>query len=168
MTEPELTAEMDGVLKRYMDIQRQEQELKDEKARLQAQLADHLERGNLQAWYPEVGGQKLKVRLSTVTVIEYDEPVLRERLGARYASLLAPDLRRIRQHLPELEPLLVPALDRIGSPHPDKVRAAIGQGVVSREDFAGAFQKRTRRIVSVARFRTEESGPESAAAPLRR
>jgi len=162
MSAPALTPELTGILTRYLEIQHQEQKLKEEKAGLQERLAQYLEHVGATAWYPAVHGQKLKVRASSLVSVEYDEQVLRERLGNRYTEILAPDLRKIRHCLADLTPVLAPVLDRVGSPDPDKVRAAVERGTVSTADFAGAFQKHTRRVVSVARVRPEGGSAEAA------
>lgn len=77
--------------------------------------------------------------------------------------VLAPDLKKIRHCLTDLTPVLAPVLDRVGSPDPDKVRAAVERGIVTTADFTGAFQKNVRRVVSVARVRTEGAGVERPA-----
>ena len=87
--------------------------------------------------------------------MEHDEPVLQERLGSRYNEILAPNLKKIRHCLADLTAILAPVLDRIGSPDPEMVRVAIERGTLSKADFASAFRKRTRRIVSVARVRPD-------------
>jgi hypothetical protein len=156
---------VEAVLLRYVEIQRQEQALKEEKAQLQDALADHLEREGLTQWFPEVEGQKLKVRCQKSSVVEYDEETLRARLGDRYRALLAPDVRKIRNHLAEIAGALDPVLDIVGSPAPEKVKAAIDQAVVRREDFAGAFRKTVRRAVSVSRVRPETPAPADDPGP---
>ena len=162
--QPPTPPELAQVLRRYLQIQAEENKLKEEKAALQQKLADHMAGGRLQYWSPEVDGQPLKVRCQESAVFEYDEPVLRERLGARFASILAPDIKKIRRHLADLAPVLAPALDTIGSPSPDRVRAAVEQGIVKKEEFAGAFEKTIRRTVAVTRVRpdADPSGPAPA------
>ena len=110
-------------------------------------------------WAPVVAGTPVKVRYARETVVEYDEPVLRERLGERYVHVVRPDPRKIRSHLAELEPLLAPALARIGTPDRDRVRAAVERGLVRTEEFAGAFRKQTRTRLAV--MRAQPSGAES-------
>ena len=61
------------------------------------------------------------------------------------------DIRKIRRHLPELGATLAPVMDLIGSPAADRVRAAIEQGLVSKEDFTGVFTKTIKRQVAVAK-----------------
>ena len=164
----ELEPEIAATLRRYLAIQAEEQRLHEEKTALQDTLARHMARMQRTQWYPDVDGQPLKVRATENTVVEYDEAVLRERLGDRYSAVLAPDIRKLKRALPEIAPLLSSALDRIGTPAPDRVRAAIDQGLVRKEEFAGAFRKTTRRSVAVARVRQDErgSGAEPDGEPL--
>jgi hypothetical protein len=148
--------EIENVLSRYIEIQTQEQALKEEKTLLQERIAAHLEKTGQEVWFPVVGGWKLKVRCRKRVTVEYDEEKLRERLGSRYTAILAPDPRKIRQHLPELIPTLTPLLPLIGSPSPDRVREAVQEGVVKTEEFSGAFRKTIRRFVAVGRVQREE------------
>jgi hypothetical protein len=64
----------------------------------------------------------------------------------------------VREHLAEVEPCLEPVLAIIGSPTPDKVRAAILAGVVAKEEFRGAFEKSLKRLLVVSRARADEFG----------
>ncbi|MCX6996605.1 MAG: hypothetical protein NTV49_05855 [Kiritimatiellaeota bacterium] len=146
-----LSPELAATLKRYLELQQEEQRLREEKTVLQEKLANHMAGLRLTYWYPELEGQPLKVRCTETTVVEYDETTLKARLGPRYAAVLAPDPRKIRRHLPELSATLAPVMDLIGSPTADRVKTAIAQGLVSTEDFAGAFTKTTKRLVAVAK-----------------
>ena len=157
----DLTPDLAATLRRYLDIQAQELRLREEKSALQDKLAAYLAPRRMTSWYPELEGQPLKVRFHEATVVEYDEPLLRERLGPRFAATLAPDLRKIRRCLPEIASALAPVMDLVGSPAPDRVRAAIEQGLVRKEEFSGAFKKSVRRTVAVARARPE--GPAAQA-----
>src|ERR1039458_3266457 len=94
--------EIETLLSRYLSIQQQEQTLKEEKAALQERLAKHMERMKCSMWFPEVAGQKLKVRHQKDVVVEYNEEALQRRLGERYAAILEPDWRKIRRNLPAL------------------------------------------------------------------
>ena len=142
---------VEQALRRYIEVQKQEQQLREEKSQLQSALAEHLERQGVTLWFPEVDGQKLKVRYTRTVVVEYDEEKLRHRLGDRYATLLAPDWRKVRRHLDEVAPALAPFLSLVGSPVPEKVRDAVEHGVVRKEEFDGAFCKSVRRLVAVSR-----------------
>ncbi len=155
MTEDtELAPELAAALRRYLEIQRDEQRLQEEKETLRETIGGFMTQRRLEWWYPEVDGQPLKVRFHESAAFEYDEAILRDRLGERYAVILAPDLRKIRRCLPEIGPALAPLMDKIGSPSPDKIRAAIEQGTVRREEFTGAFKKTTKRLVAVMRKRS--------------
>ena len=150
--EAAVTPEIKTALARYLEIQRQDHELQEEKARLQKILSGHLSKFTDGFWFPVVDGTELKVRYVRDTEIEYDEALLRSRLGEKYKCLLKPDMRKIRQHLPELENILSPVLDKVGTPDRDKVRAAISNGTVKKEDFSGAFRKETRTRLAVMKL----------------
>lgn len=102
-------------------------------------------------WYPKIDGQALKVRYHETTAIEYNESLLHNRLGDRYLSILAPDLKKIRANLDKLESVLTPVLSLVGSPTPDKVRVAIENGIVNKESFTGTFKKTVKRFVAVSK-----------------
>jgi len=145
--------DVDDVLRRYLEIQAEEQRLKKEKAELQDRLAEHMKALGRNQWYPDVDDKSLKVRFSESTVIDYDEELLRQRLADRYVSILEPDVRKIRKAMVKVAPLLQPVIEQIGSPSPDRVRSAIEAGVVRKEEFAGAFEKTTKRMIAVSKVR---------------
>jgi len=153
MTTSKTDPEIEPVLKRYLQIQHEEQQLKEEKGRLQETLANYLGQRQLAVWNPNLNGQLLKVRSQTHVTVKYDEELLQSRLQERYTTLLAPDVRKIKLHLSKLGDILNPVLSLVGSPHPDKVRSAIENGSVPKEAFIGAFTKTSRHIVSVAKVR---------------
>ena len=159
----QLTPEVGQVLGRYLEIQRLQQELQEEKARLQQSLTAFLAREQDGMWYPTVAGTPLKVRYARESVVEYDEVALRQRLGDRYVHVLRPDPRKIRQNLAALEPLLAPKLADIGTPDRDRVRGAIERGLVRADEFAGAFRKSQR--VKIAVMRALPADLEAAGAP---
>lgn len=146
----DLSGEMEAVLREYTQLQKQEQMLKEHKHELQEKLKAHLRGDDKRVVYPEIDGIRLKVSYRNVPQVEYYEDELRKRLGGRYHDLLEPDIRKLRAELPNLEKELEPLLDRIGSPSPDKVKAAVKSGMVSADEFKGAFRKTTREYVSVA------------------
>jgi hypothetical protein len=51
---------------------------------------------------------------------------------------------------------------QIGTPDRDRVRAAVEQGLVRTEEFAGAFRKQTRARLAVMRMQPPGAGAESA------
>jgi len=154
--------DIEALLSRYLSIQQQEQTLKEEKSALQERLAQHMESIGATMWFPEVAGQKLKVRHQKETVVEYNEQALQQRLGERYVAILEPDWRKIRRNLPALTPALTPHMPLIGTPSAAKVREAIESGTVRAEEFAGAFEKRTRHLVAVSRVREGDRGTPEA------
>ena len=151
---PELPVEIEKALRRCLEIQAEEKRLKEEKTGLREMIGEHMADLQMKYWYPKVDGQALKVRYNETTAIEYNETLLHDRLGDRYLTILAPDLRKIRANLGKLESLFTPVLSLIGSPSPDKVRVAVENGIVSKESFAGAFKKTVKRFVAVGKART--------------
>jgi hypothetical protein len=149
-----LPSEIESALKRYVEIQHEEQRLKDEKTMLQEKISRYMVGLEKKYWYPVIDAQTLKVRYRETSVIEYNEAVLRDRLGERYSAILAPDLRKIRLHLSEIESLFTPVLSLVGTPEPERVRAAIETGIVNKDEFAGAFKKTTKRYVAVSKARS--------------
>jgi len=147
----ELPVEMEKALRRYLEIQAEEQKLKDEKSDLRERIGRYMADLQMKYWYPKIEGQSVKVRYRETTAIEYNETLLHDRLGDRYATILAPDLRKIRLHLDKLESLFTPVLSLIGSPSPEKVRLAIENGTVNKESFTGAFKKTIKRFVAVGK-----------------
>lgn len=153
---PKLTQEIEETLREYTQLQKREQELTRRKHELQDKLKSCFHNEPQHIWSPEVDGTRLKVSYRSVPQVEYNEDVLRKRLGNRYSALLEPDIRKIRAELPNLEEELKPLLDRIGSPSPEKVKAAVEAGTVSAEEFKGAFTKTLKEYVTVATLNREE------------
>jgi hypothetical protein len=148
---PEFPVEIEKALRRYLEIQAEEQRLKEEKTGLRERIGEHMAGLEMKHWYPKIDGQALKVRYRETTAIEYNESLLHNRLGDRYPAILAPDLRKIRLHLDKLESTYSPVLSLIGSPSPEKVRLAIENGIVNKDAFAGAFKKTVKRFVAVGK-----------------
>lgn len=151
-----MSTEMESVLRRYIEIQHEENRLKEEKSRLQGVLADHMNNNQQSLWFPVVDGLKLKVSSRTTTSFEYNEELLHKRLGERYSAILAPDIRKIRRNLSAIENALAPVLEIIGSPSQDKVRKSIENGLARKEEFSGAFEKKSRQYISVATMQADK------------
>jgi hypothetical protein len=154
-----LTPEIERLLGRYLQIQDETRRLDEEKGRLKGRLAGHLAGFTEPFWFPVVAGQALKIRVHHDTDFTYNEELLRQRLGERYPQILKPDPTKVRRHLAEVEELLRPALDLVGSPHRDQVRLAVERGAVPKDAFAGAFEKVSRTAITVMRQRDGDPGP---------
>jgi hypothetical protein len=155
-TTPEMTPEIEEALKRYIDIQAEQTRLQEEKARLQERLKSFLAPTGGTQWQVALADERLKVIYREKTDVEYDEDVLRERLGDRYRMILSPDVRKIKAALGGLKGALEPYLPQIGSPDSSKVRDAVQSGLVTTDEFHGAFVKRRRQTVAVTRLRERE------------
>ncbi len=155
--EPKLTTDVKKLLKRYLEIQEEEKSLREEKSELQQCLAKHLTDFEGKFWHPKIEEISLKIRYVKETIVEYDESLLSERLGDRYPEILTPDIRKIKKHLSEIEPLLYPVIGSVGSPDRDKVQSAITKGVVHKNEFQGAFIKTVKPRIAVMKARPESS-----------
>ena len=153
---PELTPALEALLQRYLQIQEEERTLQEEKKALQNDLKKALAGMQQRFWFTEVGGTALKISCSTNEQIDYDDDLLRQRLGNRLRLVSSPDIRKIRSNLSQVEALLEPALDLIGSVDRIKVKHAVEQGLVRTEEFAGAFTRQKVTRVAVMRQRAAE------------
>ncbi len=149
----DLPAEIEQALRRYVEIQVESVALQDEKYRLRELISTYMEGKDASSISPEVDGQRLFVRNTTRTVVNYDEALLKERLGDDYKLILWPDPTKIKKNLPLVAPLLMPIVEEIGSPSQETVKAAIASGKVPKEVFDGAFEKRRSQSFSVSRDR---------------
>ncbi len=152
MNEPiDVSEELRVVLKEYESLQEQERYIRERKGELQQRLAEHMKSLRASVWMPSVEGNLYKVLYRKSMRVDYDEALLSERLGNRYRSLLRPDIKKIRAHLDAVEPQLQTVLDLVGSPDPEKVKEAVEAGVVTTDEFKGAFKKTDTVHVSVSR-----------------
>ena len=150
-----LPVEIEQALARYVEIQKESTVLQEEKYRLRDQIADYMEGKDTWLISPEVAGARFSVRNTVKTVVDYDEVLLKERLGDDYPLILWPDPAKIKKNLSLVAPLLTPILEQIGSPSPEAVKAAISGGKVKKELFEGAFKKRQTRLFSVSHERSQ-------------
>ncbi len=74
--EPELTPDIEAVLKRYAKPQQEERQLKEEKGQLQERLYAHLRGFPDTCWTPPVTGRRMRVSHKEFTEIDYDEALL--------------------------------------------------------------------------------------------
>ena len=150
---PELTPEITEALKRYIDIQAEQARLQDEKSQLQETLKAFLAPTGGTQWQVALADSRLKVVYREKTDVEYNEDVLRQRLGERYKMILSPDVRKIKTGLAGLKGALDPYLQQIGSPDSEKVREAVQSGLIATDEVRGAFVKHRRQSVAVTRLR---------------
>jgi len=149
--EPQLTPEIAGVLRRYLEIQEEERRLKQEKGMLQSRLKEHLMPTETKQWEPTLNNQDLIVRVRTTETVRCDADELSQRLGPRYRYLLRPDPARIRKYFFKILPHLKPVMELVGSPHPASIRSALKKELINESDLEGLVEITTRRSVSVGR-----------------
>lgn len=144
-------SELDQLLAELEQVDERIDLLQLDKKQLRDRITELLRRMGTDRIKVDAGDHTTSLRITRRTTVRYDEELLRERLGPRYASILEPDMRRVRKHLPEIEHLLEPVLDRVGAPSREKVEEAIVAGTLSAGDFAGAFEKTTADVLYVRR-----------------
>lgn len=152
---PTLTPEIEEVLTRYLEIQEQQRALREEKTQLQDKLRAHLRGAQGSYWRVSVADTDLRIRHVDDVDVTYDEEALKERLGERYEQILTPDWRKVRRHLDEVGHYLEPVLGRVGSPDREKVKAAVEDGLIAADEFAGAFRKEVVTHIAVMRERRQ-------------
>lgn len=163
--EPQLNEEIEQTLQDYLAIQQEERDLRERKTALQQKLKDHLAGYQFLVWKTHAGEAPVKVRYSRKTQVQYDEDLLRRRLGVRYRQILSPDPKKLKRLTTEQQTLLDPVMDMIGTPDAERVKAAIQQGVMKPEEFKDAFSKQDKVSVAVMQVRNkpepaDEQGPE--------
>ncbi|MDT8390755.1 MAG: hypothetical protein RRC34_09645 [Lentisphaeria bacterium] len=145
-----LPSEAEAILRDYTRLQRQEKEIREEKLRLRQRLDVHLphQAGHETIW-SELDGDRVKISRVVKTRVDYDEELLKKRLGGAYREILSPDLSRIRRKMRDIRSVFTPVLDIIGAPDPSRVREALNRGIVSPKDFAGAYDKKDEVSIAV-------------------
>lgn len=132
-------------LKRYQEIVA----ITQEKEQIEKQLADYLAGLSVDELSVDLPTGSARIRLVKQSDIRYNDEMLKERLGDRYEALLKPDLDKIAAHLDAISPCFDNILEYVGSVSPEKVREAIEDGIVEKEEFDGAFSKTTRQRVDI-------------------
>ena len=139
------------LLEEYYAIVQQIKTLQERKEEMRKAIAEQVSRSGTEQSIV-IGDTCLRAAVRTSTVVDYDEEGLRLRLGQRYTSVLEPDIKKIRKNLAELQPVLEPHLDTIGSVSRDLVQQNILAGELSSADFAGLFSKKEKKVLYVKMF----------------
>ena len=144
---------IEDALRRYIAIQRETKRLKEEQHTLRDVIARYMQTRQKTHWQTLVDAEEVGIRCIPQTVVTYDEPLLRERLGNRYAEILEIDIKKLKDNLADVTSLLSPALDRIGTPSREKVRDAIETGGLDPNLFKGAFTKTEKLQFAVSQVK---------------
>ena len=144
-------AELDEALARLHEVDERIDALQLDRKAIRDRITELLHYLGTDKLKVDAGDHTTSLRLIRRTVVKYDEDLLRDRLGDRYESILEPDMRRVRKHLPEIGHLLQPALDLVGAPSRDLVEQRILDGSLAARDFSGAFEKTTTDVLYVRR-----------------
>ena len=148
-------SDFDDTLRRYVAIQRQAKQLEEEKQALRDRLVLHMSQQRRTWWKTQMDGTDINVKCTPITEVTYNELLLRERLGDRYVEILDVDLKKMKDHLPEAQPLLAPLLNLVGTPSREKVRDAIERGRIEPRLFDGAYTKTETHRFAVSSSRNK-------------
>ncbi len=160
-TEKPVPDDLLAILRRLNEVDQILEQAKEERVFLRERIVELMAANQQRERRMDVDGQPMMLRVQVRRKVRYDEEVLRERLGDRYRQILAPDARKVRKHAAELGPALDEHLELIGSPTPERVQSAIEGGLVSADEFRGAFKKDTTRVLNVRRA-PQKAGEVSA------
>lgn len=148
----------EGAIRRYQQIQQEIARLEKERESLRDLLVKELEGKVPAKWHSSVDGKPILVVHEYKTSVRYDEQLLKDRLGAKYIDILEIDGTKIRKNRELVRPLLVPVLDKIGTPASLRVENAVRSGSIAVSDFQGAFRKIVTPYISIRADRYS-SGP---------
>lgn len=145
----EITEELKPILEQYRKIEQELENLEQRKQTLRTRIQGVLD-GKGQTFHSQmVNGEPMILVLKQHTEIRYNEEILRRRLGNEYVSILKPDLKKIKTHLQEITPALLPYLEKIGTPSRETIKYLIGEGKLEQQQFQGAFEKTMKTTLFV-------------------
>ena len=153
--------ELQVVLAEYRLIEEQLEYLEQQKQILREKIRGLLENERRNHYFLVVDNEPVALDLKKHTEVRYNEALLRQRLGPRYVRVLAPDLKKIRQHLQEITPALTPYLDRIGAPSRDIIKQLILSGEFSTSEFQGTFEKVQKTTLYVRKPQVDGFGVDT-------
>ena len=137
------------ILARYREIEQEMEYLEQQKQVLREEIRNFLQESGRTHYFMVVNDEPIALDLKQHTEVRYNEVLLQQRLGARYTRVLKPDLKKIKQHLQDITPVLTPYLDKIGSPSRDVIKELILKGEFDKHDFQGTFEKIQKTILYV-------------------
>jgi len=141
--------QVEAALRRYLEIQRNMKKLEDERQGLRDVLVQHMKTKRSNIWDTKVDDAGVNVKCYSFTEVKYDEALLRERLGERYVEILDLDVKKLKEHLPEVKPFLTSLLPLVGTPSREKIRDVCEQGSMEPGVFRGAFSKTENQRLTV-------------------
>ena len=133
--------ELQVILTEYRMIEKELEYLEQQKQALREKIRGLLKEEGRTRYFIVVDNEPVVLDLRQHTEVRYNEALLQQRLGPKYVRILSPDLKKIRQHLQEITPVLTPYMDKIGSPSRDIIKQLILSGEFDKHEFQGTFEK---------------------------
>lgn len=145
--------EIRDMIEQVLKLRAQISQLEEEERRLRDAIGDYLKRDGRYLLTVLTSQGNTKLQRNERVRIDYDDNLLRNRLGDEtWLKLSSIDRGRLKQHEQELPAWLgahyaqVAALDR------RKVKEAIEAGLLDGNLFKGAFTKEVQEVVSITRL----------------
>ena len=151
--------ELRQLLREYDEVSQQLERLEARKKMLREAISAAMGRQDA-AITLAIGDTVVRANVRTSVTVKYDEAGLRQRLGSRFRLILDPDVKKLRAHMQEIRPALEPFLDTVGSVSRELVRQAIERGQLTNSDFAGLYEKQTKKTLIVRRELATPASPD--------
>lgn len=137
------------IVSRLREIEEQLVALKQEKSALRDQLKWYLKEHHLSKSQYKLSDETIYLTLSSRVSVKYDEAKLKSNLRDQYSIILRPDIKKIKDHLSLLQPVLSPFIEQIGTPSRELVEEKILSGELMVSDFKGTFEKSISEVLVV-------------------
>lgn len=138
-----------ALLSEYRQVEREIEAMEEDRQGLRTKIMDLMKAAGKDHISVEVDEEPLFLVLEQRTEVVYNESLLRERLGDKYAVILDLDPRKLRRYPPEMREAVQPFLSEVGSPSRQRIRAAIENKEIPQSAFEGAFEKNHKTILYV-------------------
>ena len=143
------------IVNRLREIEEQLTALNREKSELREQLKLYLKGQNLTKAQCRLAHETVYLTLSSRVSVKYNEVRLKSNLGSKYPMVLAPDLKKMKEHMKLLQPALSPFIEQIGTPSRELVEEKILSGELMVDDFKGTFEKSISEVLVVRAIAVE-------------
>jgi len=124
--------------------------LEQQKLQLKTQIQQYLESLQQSSISIPLDDERVSLELKQQTSIEYDEKLLKRRLGDTYLDILEIDAVKLRKWSMDTNELS-DYMDDVGAPSPKKIEVMIENGTLDESDLAGTFKKRITSILYIKR-----------------
>lgn len=123
--------------------------LEQQKLQLKTQIQQYIESQQQPSISIPLDNERVSLELKQQTSIEYDENLLKKRLGDKYRDILEIDAVKLRNWSIENKEIVWHMAEYLSAPSHNKIEAMIENGKLYERDLAGTFTKRTTSILYI-------------------